>query len=165
MGDLIMSKYHPLSERLADDPAGEWRASFAEIEEVLGFPLPKAARRGGAWWSAGEASPHARAWYGQGWSIGEVDPATGMVTFRRVEVSPAAMQAVLDVPAPVASAEPKRRGKQPLDMRLGAQVASVVSKAPRWGVAAAIAGGAVVLGAVGAMALRGRVQKRSRPEA
>ena len=41
-----MSKYDPLSDRLAGHPASEWRANFAELEEVLGFPLPKAARTG-----------------------------------------------------------------------------------------------------------------------
>ena len=39
-----MSKYHPLSERLKGHGQDDWQASFAEIEEVLGFPLPKSAR-------------------------------------------------------------------------------------------------------------------------
>lgn len=156
-----MSKYQPLSERLAGHPGGEWRASFSEIEEVLGFPLPKAARSG-AWW-AGE-KPHNLSWAQHGFTA-EADPLTGVVIFRRSAVSPAAMQAILDAPQPVASPAPKRSAKQPLDMKIGAQAASVASKAPRWGVAAAIAGGAVVLGAVGALALRGRAQKRPRPGA
>ena len=41
-----MSIYRPLSERLSQETAEEWRPTFAEIEEVLGFHLPKAAQQG-----------------------------------------------------------------------------------------------------------------------
>ena len=50
-----MSKYKPLSERLSRHKADRWSASFAELEEVLGFPLPKAARDQNAWWRGGDA--------------------------------------------------------------------------------------------------------------
>lgn len=55
-----MSKYAPLSQRLQRHRGDEWRASFAEIEEVLGFPLPKGARTGKSWWSDAE-KPQAKA--------------------------------------------------------------------------------------------------------
>jgi hypothetical protein len=155
-----MSRYQLLTERLAGHPEPEWRASFAEIEEVLGFPLPRAARRGAAWW-LDDGKPHVRAWYGPGWSIGQVDHTGGTVTFRR-QVSEPALQGA---PGPVASAKPGRRAKQPLDMRIGAEVASVISRAPRWGRTAALAGGAAVLGAIGALVIRGKLQRRDRPEA
>jgi len=89
-----MSKYQPLSDRLRGHPADEWRASFTEIEDVLGFPLPKGARSGRAWWGNDDARPHSRAWASQGWQAHEVDPAIGFVTFRRGEISPAAVEAV-----------------------------------------------------------------------
>lgn len=76
-----MSKYRPLSERLSQEAADEWRPTFAEIEEVLGFPLPKAAQQG-AWWSGGE-KPHHRAWLQHGWEVALSDPPTGGVHFRR----------------------------------------------------------------------------------
>lgn len=78
-----MSKYRPLSERLSQEAADEWRPTFAEIEEVLGFPLPKAAQQG-AWWSGGD-KPHHKAWTGEGWEIGGVDKADG-VHFRRAPI-------------------------------------------------------------------------------
>ena len=78
-----MSKYRPLSDRLAQESADEWRPTFAEIEEVLGFPLPKAAQQG-AWWSGGE-KPHHKAWTEQGWEVGGVDKSSG-VHFRRAPV-------------------------------------------------------------------------------
>lgn len=79
-----MSKYRPLSDRLASEQGEEWRPSFAEIEEVLGFPLPKAAQQA-AWWTGGE-KPHHKAWTEHGWEVGEVDRAAGGVHFRRAPV-------------------------------------------------------------------------------
>ena len=140
-----MGKYQPLSDRLSDHPQPEWRASFAEIEEVLGFPLPKAARRR-AWWSPENA--RSEAWTEHGWLVVEFDPGTGEVTFRK-SVSEPALQGA-------SAAAVARPGKQPLDMKVGAQVASVVSQAPKWGLAAAIAGGVAVLGVIGGMLLRGK---------
>ena len=78
-----MSKYNPLSARLAGHAGPEWRASFAEIEEVLGFPLPKGARAGKVWWRNTGAQPHQRAWTSAGWEAGDIDHVQGLVTFRR----------------------------------------------------------------------------------
>jgi hypothetical protein len=150
-----MSKYTPLAERLAGHPGDEWRASFAEIEEVLGFPLPKAARSR-AWWAGVEDRPHSRAWTSRGWRA-EMDQATGAVTFRR-PVSEAALQGA---PEPVASpVEPVFDEVQPLAMKVAAEEASVRSRLKGWGVTAAIAAGAALAAGVGALVLRGR---RGRP--
>lgn len=86
-----MNKYQSLSERLSGHRGDEWRASFAEIEDVLGFPLPKAARAADAWWSNTTDKPHNRAWTKSGWEVGEVDRKRQKVTFRR-PVSEADMQ-------------------------------------------------------------------------
>jgi hypothetical protein len=59
-----MSKYRPLSDRLSGHAEDEWRTSFKDIEKMLGFPLPKGARTGRAWWD--KAAP-------PGWEVGEVD--------------------------------------------------------------------------------------------
>lgn len=73
-----MSKYNLLSERLSGHGADEWRASFAEIEEVLGFPLPKSARSGPAWWTHDK-----RAWREHGWRADDINHDAGYVTFKR----------------------------------------------------------------------------------
>ncbi|THD62292.1 hypothetical protein [Phenylobacterium sp.] len=98
-----MSKHNPLSARLAGHAGPEWRASFAELEALLGFPLPKAARTGKAWWKNDAASPHGRAWAQAGWAAEDIDHAQGLVTFRKaapltpMEPSPSAAPA--DEPA------------------------------------------------------------------
>ncbi len=81
-------KYRRLFECLKDDMregTGVWRASFTEIERVLGFPLPKSARRHPAWWANEKNGrhTHARAWIGAGWKTEDVDIAAESVTFRR----------------------------------------------------------------------------------
>lgn len=145
-----MGKYQPLSDRLSDHPEPEWRANFAEIEEVLGFPLPKAARSR-AWWSPDKSQ--SSAWTDHGWIVVELEPSTGEVTFRK-RVSEAQMQG-----APTSD---DGSGKQHLDIKVGSEVASVVSRAPKWGVAAAVAGGVAVLGLVGGLLLRGKLRNPTR---
>src|SRR5690348_2147860 len=103
-----MSKYDPLSDRLAGHRAPEWRASFAELEEVLGFPLPKAARAGRAWWKP-DAGAHARAWTDAGWAAHEVDPGAGQVLFKKADQSPLVAPAVAEAPF----AKPAAPGDEP----------------------------------------------------
>lgn len=104
-----MSKYNPLSERLSGHAGDEWRASFAELEEVLGFPLPKGARGGTSWWANDPDKSHSRAWTGAGWEVAEVDRSGEAVTFRRNAAS-ADIEAAGGVePAVDAPAAPRRR--------------------------------------------------------
>jgi len=141
-----MSKYQRLTERLTGHTADEWRTSFAEIEDLLGFPLPKAARTSRSWW-VGPDKPHTRAWMTSGWEVGEVDQPGGVVTFRR-PVSEAALQG-----APRKST-PK---VQPLPMKVAAEGASIRHRARRWGLAAALAAGAALsAGAAVAFGMRRR---------
>lgn len=92
-----MSKYRPLSDHLASLGGAEWRASFAEIEAVLGASLPKAAQQPG-WWKSEVEKPHHRAWLDQAWKIDEV--AGGVVTFRKDvvahEIQPPALKAAAE---------------------------------------------------------------------
>jgi hypothetical protein len=151
-----MRKYKPLSERLAGHPGDEWRASFAEIEEVLGFPLPKAARAH-AWWASPDDRPHARAWTSGGWRA-EMDQASGAVTFRR-SVSEPALQGA---PEPVASPLPAASDEiQPLAMKVASEEASIRSRLKGWGITAAIAAGAAAVAGVGALVLRERMRRRN----
>jgi hypothetical protein len=86
-----MSKYQPLTDHLAAHPEEEWRASFSELEAVLGFPLPKAARTGRTWWANDLDKSHSRAWTAHGWAVGDVDHAAERVVFRRGAASGAAL--------------------------------------------------------------------------
>lgn len=78
-----MSKYQPLAEHLRGLREPVWRPSFAELEAVLGFPLPKAAR-GPRWWDRGSKSVSVLC-LKAGWAIDHVDPEDGAVKFRRVD--------------------------------------------------------------------------------
>jgi hypothetical protein len=82
--DAAMSKYEPLGNFLSALETQRWRASFAEIEAVLGFPLPRSAYTYPAWWSNDETGhSHARAWLGAGWRTEDVDVPARTVTLVR----------------------------------------------------------------------------------
>ncbi|MGH6737754.1 MAG: DUF7662 domain-containing protein [Bradyrhizobium sp.] len=49
-----MSKYDPLRDYLKHQGRAEFVLTFEEIEDILGFPLPRSAHRA-EWWD--EASP------------------------------------------------------------------------------------------------------------
>lgn len=78
-----MSKYQPLADHLAALRDPVWRPSFAELESVLGFRLPKAARKP-RWWERGETSV-AVLCLKRGWIVDHVDGDEGAVKFRRVD--------------------------------------------------------------------------------
>ena len=131
-----MSKYQPLSERLAGHSGDEWRASYAEIEKLLGFPLPKAARSGQAWWAK------------QGFTA-RADAKSGEVTFRRGDISPAAMQAVLD--APEAEPEPETL---PAVVEVPGETRALRPTGKGWGLIAAAVGGVALMAGLGIAAGR-----------
>lgn len=62
-------KYAPLHRRLVSLTGDIWRASFTEIEQVLGFGLPDSARLYPAWWSNGGGHSHALAWEAAGFQV------------------------------------------------------------------------------------------------
>jgi hypothetical protein len=77
--------YAPLAEHLGRLESSFTQVSFAEIERILGRPLPASARRYRAWWaneSKGTHS-HAAAWMSVGWLVDSVDFNGGTVRFRR----------------------------------------------------------------------------------
>lgn len=130
-----MSKYASLSERLAAHPGDEWHASFAELEGLLGFALPKAARSGRVWWANDPAKSHSRAWTAHGWEVGHVDHGAQHVVFRK---------------GPIAASE-----VQPPALREAAETASTQMHATRaLGTAALVAAGAGLVGALGALIVR-----------
>jgi hypothetical protein len=139
-----MSKYNPLSARLAGHAGPEWRASFAEIEEVLGFPLPKGARSGKVWWQNTGAQPHQRAWTAGGWAVDEVDHAAGLVTFRR-KAADAAPPARSPAPPPAVADEPA--------------ILSRLEATPKW-TFALVATGLTIAAGLSVFAVRGWMRRR-----
>lgn len=149
-----MSKYQPLTERLLGRPEPEWRASFAEIEAVLGFALPKGARGGAGWWTNNGERPHVRAWTGVGWEVAEVDPEREAVVFRK-PVSEAALQNPLAADEPV-GAEVVAQPETSRDLE-------VARARRRWGLAAAITAGVAVTAGAGTLIVRGLLRRHRTP--
>lgn len=79
-----MSKYEPLPRFLASQQAPRFRIGFREIEDILGFKLPKSAYEYEAWWSNNATGhSHARTWLAAGWKVEDLDLAGRQVTFTR----------------------------------------------------------------------------------
>lgn len=132
-----MSKYDPLSARLAAHTEDSWTVTFAGLEAVLGFTLPKTARSSDAWWSNTAERPHNLAWTREGWEA-EADRAGETVTFRR--------KGAYTHESPQAEPEP---------------TAAASADAPAWRrFAPALAGGAAVVVGLAAMALRTARRRR-----
>ena len=79
------SKYYPLHAYLSGlGDEGKLRMEFAQLEEVLGQPLPVGARSHTAWWGNGRSGhSQSRAWLLAGWRVVNVDLAGEKVTFER----------------------------------------------------------------------------------
>ena len=86
----MQSKYEPLELRLRAIPAGtkEVTMSFAEIERVLGAPLPASAKSHRPWWANQRDSktrPQAHAWLSAGFVVDTVNQggSNANVRFKR----------------------------------------------------------------------------------
>jgi hypothetical protein len=97
-----MSKYEPLTRFLQNQPGGEVRMSFAQIEQLIGFRLPATAQHEPDWWSNSPAVDDVvtNPWLAAGFRSEDVDLAGGELTFRR--------NASADRSASVPSIEPRR---------------------------------------------------------
>lgn len=105
-----MSKYQPLAVHLASLTGAEWRASFAEVEAVLGFALPKTALTSDGWWSNEDDKAHKRAWTDIGWRVADLDRREGKVVFERAaDTMTSAPSAVVSEPVAEAPTEGARR--------------------------------------------------------
>ena len=154
-----MSKYNPLADRLAAHTGDEWGASFSELEAVLGFPLPKAAQTGRAWWNDPGKS-HSRAWMAHGWEVGDVDHSARRVVFRRGAVSPAALLRAASV-EPLPNEPAPASEVQPPALREASEAASSKMHRNRaLGAGAMVAAGAALAAGLGAMLLRGKGRRR-----
>lgn len=86
----MQSKYEQLELYLRAVPAktGEITLSFAEIERILGVPLPASAKSHRAWWGNQKDSktrPQAHAWLSAGYQVDAVNQggSNGSVRFKR----------------------------------------------------------------------------------
>lgn len=79
-------KYRKLHSHLCGLSAGEWKASFAEVEAIIGDKLPPAARTYRAWWANDITHTHGRAWVAAGWKTEKVNMDAEMLTFRRESI-------------------------------------------------------------------------------
>jgi hypothetical protein len=70
-----MAKYDPLHEQLASRTESVLKLSSAEIERILGEPLPASARKHQAWWANEFEGSHveARAWLDAGYRTQGLD--------------------------------------------------------------------------------------------
>jgi DNA-binding transcriptional regulator YiaG len=81
------SKYFPLYEYLDQQPDSDLiELTFAEVEAILGKPLPPSAKSSRAWW-ANSASAHAQAWQEAGWLVDAVDFEDEVIVFRPERIS------------------------------------------------------------------------------
>jgi hypothetical protein len=83
-------KYAPLYQHLVKWRGKEWRATFSEIEKVLGFRLPDSARIHRPWWAnQGERGghSHALAWEMAGWKTSQVDMPGERIVFIQAQNS------------------------------------------------------------------------------
>lgn len=91
-----MSKYQSLTDFLSSSGNRQLRMKFAEIEKILGFPLP-ASKQYPAWWSNNPSNNvMTKAWLAAGYKTEQVDVAGEKVTFvaeRPREPSPGPMRA------------------------------------------------------------------------
>jgi hypothetical protein len=79
-----MSKYDPLRRYLENRNAQQVPMTFAEVEGVLGLPLPPSAKAHATWWS-NNTGTHVgvRAWRDAGWKTSRVDVSSERVVFVR----------------------------------------------------------------------------------
>lgn len=78
------SKYHPLYEALAKSGKDEITFTFADIETLLGTPLPPTARQHRGWWSNRHANTSpSSAWMSAGYHAEQVDLEHQTILFRK----------------------------------------------------------------------------------
>lgn len=84
-GSPPSGKYGPLYDYLADHELDRVRLSFAELEVVLGAPVPDSARNWRQWWTNSEEShPHARSWLRAGYEVASLSLPDELVVFERL---------------------------------------------------------------------------------
>jgi hypothetical protein len=82
---MMISKYCSLGEDLLQRETDQVTLKFSDIEEILGFPLPKSARKFRTWWANDTTHSHAvNGWLNYGWRVKEIDLHEQYVRLQRV---------------------------------------------------------------------------------
>jgi hypothetical protein len=86
-GGTVQGKYEPLEIYLRAVPAGTKQVtlSFAEIERILGAPLPASAKSHRAWWGNQKDSktrPQAHSWLSAGFVVDTVNQGNSNASIR-----------------------------------------------------------------------------------
>jgi hypothetical protein len=110
-----MSKYSKLRDYLRDSTEQRTTLSFAEIERIVGAPLPESARVHREWWANGGHS-HAVAWLEAGFRVDGVEFGGSLVSFARSGPAPAERPARA---VSLAGATQRRRSRWPRAYHLG----------------------------------------------
>jgi hypothetical protein len=95
-----MGKYDPLNEQLAAETGDRWSAEFAELEAVIGAPLPNMARTREDWWLGAAETAQSRSWTAAGWRVEAVELDLERVVFVRGAATGTALVVVEAEPAP-----------------------------------------------------------------
>jgi hypothetical protein len=88
----MASKYDALADHLRRQSGPRHIMSSAQIERLIGTPLPASSRTWSAWWG-NDRSPDSRhsqskhGWLAAGWEVESLDPIRQTVTFRRQAIS------------------------------------------------------------------------------
>lgn len=107
-----MSKYEALGTYLRGQYGDEIRMTFAEIERVLGRPLPPSARKHRPWWSNNpDNSVMTRVWLAAGYRTEQVDIPGEALVFTRTKEKAAMTtgfgEAGMAIPAGAGNALPR----------------------------------------------------------
>lgn len=87
----MRGKYRNLYFHLLRQLGQEWRATFAEIELILGTELPASARLHRPWWSnqkGGNGHSQSLAWTVAGWETAEVNLETETLLLKKKDLEP-----------------------------------------------------------------------------
>lgn len=96
-----MSKYQALTAHLTSHSTSSVPMSFAELERVIGAPLPRSANVHRAWWSNNPTNNvMTKAWLEAGFRTEQVDMEGRRLVFRRDAQGPEAPQAAPAAPSP-----------------------------------------------------------------
>ena len=79
----MAGRYQRLRQYLEALRGNEWRATFDQIEKVIGTDLPLSARKYPAWWSNTTGHSQALAWMKAGWITRKVTLTERSVVFER----------------------------------------------------------------------------------
>jgi len=79
-----MSRYEPLEQFLRQREQTEVPMTFAEIERIIGRPLPKSAHTHRAWWSNNPSNNvMTKSWLAAGYVTERVDMGSQRLVFRK----------------------------------------------------------------------------------